>query len=412
MTTMNPERLMADLYHLRSIGRHGIGVARPAFSPADMEARRWLLGRMEEAGLDASMDGVGNVIGHSRNPGTALLVGSHTDSQPTGGWLDGALGVVYALEAARVMAADSETSAFALDVVSWSDEEGTFMGTMGSKSFCEELIDSDVERALNLRTGQSLLEALKEAGLENLPLARLDPIRHIAYLEAHVEQGPYLEAEKKLLGVVTAIVGIRTFTIKFSGEQNHAGTTPMSCRKDAGMTLIKTAGLLDQELAKLAGPRSVWTVGRVVFEPGVPSVIPGKAELSLQFRDTDEAVLDRMRKGAERVVMEVNRMGPVTASIEPAFPEVAPAVMDEGIRRRLEEAAENHAPGAWNVMPSGAGHDAQVLARHIPAGMLFIPSIGGISHDIAEDTSEEDIIRGCRAFVEAARGVLEEVQSR
>jgi len=407
MITINPERLMSDLYHLRSIGRHGTGVARPAFSAADMEARRWLIGRMEEAGLDASMDGVGNVIGTSRNPGPALLLGSHTDSQPTGGWLDGALGVAYGLEAARVMAADPETSSLALDVVSWSDEEGTFMGTMGSKSFCGELNHADMDRARNVRTGQSLPEALGEAGLKNLPSARLDPSRSVAYLEAHVEQGPYLEAEKNLLGVVTAIVGIRTFTIRFSGEQNHAGTTPMPYRKDAGMALIRAAVLLDQELAGLAGPRSVWTLGRVVFDPGVPSVIPGKAELSLQFRDTDEAVLDRMRKGAERVVADVNQTGPVKVSIEPSFPEVDPAVMNEGIRKQLEKAAEDVAPGAWNAMPSGAGHDAQVLARHIPAGMLFIPSIGGISHDIAEDTAEEDIIRGCRAFVQAARSVLE-----
>jgi N-carbamoyl-L-amino-acid hydrolase len=410
MTSINPERLMSDLYHLRSIGRLGTGVARPAFSGADIEARRWLLGRMEEVGLNASMDGVGNVIGYSKNPGPALLLGSHTDSQPTGGWLDGALGVAYGLETARVMATDPETSSLAVDVVSWSDEEGTFMGTMGSKSFCGELNRADMERAQNLRTGQSLLEAIREAGAENLPLARLDLSHSVAYLEAHVEQGPYLEAEKKLLGVVTAIVGIRTFTIKFSGEQNHAGTTPMTYRKDAGMTLIKTAGLLDRELAGLAGPRSVWTVGRVVFDPGVPSVIPGKAELSLQFRDTDEAVLDRMRKEADRVVAEVNHSGPVEVSIEPAFPEVEPAVMDEGVRKHLEKAAENHAPGAWNVMPSGAGHDAQVLARHLPAGMLFIPSINGISHDIAEDTAEEDIIRGCQAFVQAARGVIMELK--
>ncbi|HDR14111.1 MAG TPA: M20/M25/M40 family metallo-hydrolase, partial [Desulfobacteraceae bacterium] len=262
--------------------------ARPAFSAADMEARRWLVGRMEEAGLDASIDGVGNVIGYSQNPGPALLLGSHTDSQPTGGWLNGALGVVYGLEAVRTMGADPETSSLSLDVVSCSDEEGAFMGTMGSKSFCGKLNHRDMERARNLRTGQSLLEAIAETGLENLPLARLDPSRHVAYLEAHIEQGPYLEADKKLLGVVTAIVGIRTFTIRFSGEQNHA-------------------------------------------------------------------------------------------------------------------------PGAWNAIPSGAGHDAQVLARHIPSGMLFIPSIGGISHDIAEDTSEEDTIRGCRAFVEATRGVLEAI---
>jgi beta-ureidopropionase / N-carbamoyl-L-amino-acid hydrolase len=412
MLTINPERLLSDLDHLRSFGRHGTGVARPAFSAADMEARRWLIGRMKEAGLDASIDGVGNVIGYSQNPAPTLLLGSHTDSQPTGGWLDGALGVAYGLEAVRAMAADPETSSFSLDVVSWSDEEGTFMGTMGSKSFCRTLNHGDMERARNLRTGQSLLEAIAEAGVENLPLARLDPSRHVAYLEAHIEQGPYLEAEKNLLGVVTAIVGIRTFTIRFSGEQNHAGTTPMPYRKDAGMTLIKTVGLLDQELARLAGPRSVWTVGRVVFDPGAPSVIPGKAELSLQFRDTDEAVLDRMREGAERIVAGVNHSGPVQAFIEPAFPWEEPAVMDEGIRRHLEKAAEHHAPGAWNAMPSGAGHDAQVLARHIPSGMLFIPSIGGISHDIAEDTSDEDIIRGCRAYVEAVCRVSHEMGRR
>ena len=240
MPSINPARLMAELKHLRTFGAEGTGVVRPSLSPVDMASRRWLHERMIEAGLDACIDGVGNVIGHSRNPGKALLVGSHSDTQPRGGWLDGALGVIYGLEIVRAFAEDPATLQFAVDAVAWIDEEGTYLGCLGSRSFCGVLTTEAIESAANA-DGYRLTEAITAAAVDGVPPARLEPARYVGYLEAHIEQGPYLEAADHKIGVVTSIVGIRGCRIQFRGQQNHAGTTPMPNRKDAGVGLIDFA---------------------------------------------------------------------------------------------------------------------------------------------------------------------------
>jgi N-carbamoyl-L-amino-acid hydrolase len=406
MPEINPQRLMNDLRHLRTIGKYGTGVVRPAFSTKDMEARQWLLDRMGEAGLKASMDGVGNVFGRSPNPGRGVLIGSHTDTQPQGGWLDGSLGVIYGLEIARSFAEDRRTAHFAVDAASWSDEEGTYMGMLGSRSFCDMLSLGDMERAQNHQTAQPLSAALEQAGLAGIPPMKLDPDRYAAYLEAHIEQGPHLDAQGTQLGVVTAIVGIRTFRIAFKGQQNHAGTTPMAYRQDAGVALMELAHLVNREFPTLAGSRTVWTVGHVRLEPGSPSVVPGRAEMLLQFRDTDEKILETLESKTTQIVRKVHEKGPVEVDLEEVSPRCEPAAMDTTVQECLAAAAETNAPGKWIRMPSGAGHDAQILAQGLPAGMLFIPSIGGISHDIAEDTAEEDIVRGCRTLATAAEALL------
>jgi N-carbamoyl-L-amino-acid hydrolase len=264
----------------------------------------------------------------------------------------------------------------------------------------------DMERAQNHQTAQPLLVALKQAGLAGIPTVKLDPDRYCAYLEAHVEQGPHLDAQGELLGVVTAIVGIRTFRLNFRGQQNHAGTTPMAYRKDAGAALIEFAHVINREFPTLAGPRTVWTVGHVRLEPGSPSVVPGRAEMLLQFRDTDEKILETLESKTTQIVREVHEKGSVKVDLEEVSPQCEPAAMDATIQECLAAAAETNAPGKWIRMPSGAGHDAQILAQGLPAGMLFIPSIGGISHDIAEDTAEEDIVRGCRALATATEALL------
>ena len=406
MPEIDPQRLMNDLRHLRTIGKHGTGVVRPAFSTKDMEARQWLLDRMEEAGLETTMDGVANVFGRSPHPGRGILIGSHTDTQPQGGWLDGSLGVIYGLEIARAFAQDRTTAHFAVDVASWSDEEGTYMGMLGSRSFCGKLSLDDMQKAQNHQTDQFLPAALEQAGLTGIPTVKLDPHRYGAYLEAHVEQGPHLDVQGIRLGVVTAIVGIRTFRLTFRGQQNHAGTTPMAYRKDAGVALMKLAQVIHREFPTQAGPRTVWTIGQVRLEPGSPSVVPGRAEMLLQFRDTDELILDALAAKTADIVQKAHKQGPVEVGLEPVFPRIEPAAMDETVQECLAAAAEIHAPDNWIRMPSGAGHDAQILARSLPTGMLFIPSIGGISHDIAENTDEEDIVRGCRTLATATEALL------
>ena len=403
---IQPGRLLADLHRLRSFGATGTGVVRPSLSKADMEAREWLRQRMAEAGLDASIDGVGNVLGRSRNPGPALLLGSHSDTQPRGGWLDGALGVIYALEAARALGENAETRHLAADVVAWVDEEGTFLGCLGSQSYVGTLKDSDVAVARDA-DGLALSDAMAQAGVTALPRARLDPERERGYLEAHIEQGPFLEERGQRIGVVTTIVGIRGAIIRFEGEQNHAGTTPMDRRKDAGMALYRFATALDERFAEHRGPNTVWTMGRAVLDPGAPSIIPGSGELTLQFRDPDEARLEALEAQVQSLAEEANARGPVAVTVERSRDPIVPTVMDGGFRDDIARAAEALVPGQWAAMPSAAGHDPMVLSAHLPCAMLFIPSINGVSHDFAEDTAEADIVTGAEVFALAARNALE-----
>ena len=205
------------------------------------------MGRLAEAGLEARIDGIGTVFGRSRGKGRALLIGSHTDTQPTGGWLDGAMGVIYGLEIARALRESPDDRDFAVDVASWIDEEGTYAGFIGSRSFCGEPVAEIVARARN-RDGQRMSDALRAAEIAGAPLARMEVDRYVAYLEPHIEQGGRLEAAGKRIGVVTCIVGIVELRITFRGQQNHAGTTPMEVRRDAGAALIRFAGTIDRRV--------------------------------------------------------------------------------------------------------------------------------------------------------------------
>jgi N-carbamoyl-L-amino-acid hydrolase len=405
MPNVNADRLLADLDALRAIGAQGTGVVRPAFSAKDMEARRWLARKFEDAGLQAMIDGVGNVLGRSRRPGKALLVGSHSDTQPTGGWLDGALGVIYALEVVRALADDPATAGLAVDAISFQDEESRFVGCLGSRSFVGALPPALEAGAVD-RDGISLTDALAAAGLAATPRLRADPERYAGFLEAHIEQGPQLEDDARRIGVVSTIVGVRGLRVEFRGQQNHAGTTMMARRRDAAAALFDFAAAVNREFPRVAAARSVWTMGRVQVVPNATSIVPGYAELDLQFRDADDAVLDRFEDLAARLVAQANARSAVTVDLRPARAAIAPTKMDETLRRHLAAAAERHAPGRWVEMPSGAFHDAGIVSARLPAAMLFIPSIGGISHDFAEDSRRDDIVLGCRVLADAAASIL------
>lgn len=405
MPKINGKRLIQDLERLRSFGATGTGVVRLAFSPVDMDARGWLAQRMEEAGLSATIDGVGNVFGQSRHPGPALLIGSHTDTQPTGGWLDGALGVIYGLEIARALAECESTRHLALDVASWMDEEGSFSGFLGSRSFVGASVDDALDHARN-RDGLLLRDAIAQAGLAGRPRVQLDKTRHRAYLEPHIEQGGRLEAHGKSIGVVTTIVGIRELRLRFTGQRNHAGTTPMSIRRDAGAALVAFIGRMDEAFRQLADADTVWTVGRIDLDPGSFSIVPGSADLSLQFRDASLARLHAMKAALASLVRDFNAKEKVKVEFLDTEPPEDPVTMDAALQAQLAEAAEALAPGRWEAMPSGASHDAQVLAPHLPACMMFVPSIGGVSHDFIEDTSEADLVLGCEVAARAAADIL------
>lgn len=397
MPLTDAARFLKDLNDLRQIGKFRTGVHRPTYTPQDMESRRWLVARMEEAGLEASIDGIGNVYGRHKGPGPHLLVGSHIESQNEAGWLDGALGVVAGLELAR--------AGLPVDVVAFADEEGHYGGFIGSRSIIGELAEEEIDRLSNRYHGKPLREALREAGLEGLPRMQLEAGRHKGFLEMHIEQGTQLEKAGLRIGVVTGIVAIWQWRITLTGQQDHAGGTTMAERRDAGLSAVRLLAEIDRVFPLVCGERSTWTTGRITLDPGAASIIPGKAEVAFQFRDVSEEVLKRMEAALRSLVQESNRREKCPAVLE-VVSLSRPALCDSAMMQALADAAEATAPGTWTRMPSGAGHDAQYMAKRMPAAMLFVPSIGGISHHWAEDTKEEDLALGVEVLAQGAARYL------
>ncbi|HUD85788.1 MAG TPA: hydantoinase/carbamoylase family amidase, partial [Xanthobacteraceae bacterium] len=307
------------------------------------------------------------------------------------------------LEAARVINSDSTTGA--VEVAAWCDEEGHFGSFLGSRSYVGAVTEADIDAARDRNSDRSMREALREVGLAGRARANYEPGRHIGYLEAHIEQGETLERGDLKIGVVTSIVGIWQYRISFDGEQNHAGTTRMEIRKDAGLALARFCVGIDDSFPKLCGPRTVWTTGRITLDPGAPSIIPGHAEMLFQIRDDDIGVIDRLETRLRGMAAEVTAQGRCRVAVE-RIRTGTPALMDATFQQAIEAASVNWADGKSLRMPSAAGHDAQVLSTVMPAGMLFVPSIGGISHHWNENTADADIVTGAEVFADACRRLL------
>ena len=392
------DRFLHDLNELRQIGAFKTGVHRPTYSEVDMQSRRWLMERMREAGLEPTIDGVGNVVGRHAGPGAKLLVGSHIETQNEAGWLDGALGVVAAVALAR--------AGLPVDCIAFADEEGHYGSFIGSRSFTGLLDETEIDRLHSRYHDKTLRQALEQAGLAGLTRVQMEPGRYRGFLEMHIEQGTQLERAGHQVGVVTGIVAIWQYRIVFEGMQDHAGGTTMAERRDAGRAAVRLLSLLEQEFPRHCGPRTVWTAGRIRVEPGAASIIPGKAEVLFQFRDIEVDVLDRLDQVLRRAVQEINRTDRCTAELQ-VMSQSRPALCDPALQACLAGAAEALTPGRWQHMPSGAGHDAQYMARQMPSAMLFVQSIGGISHHWAEDTAPDELAMGLRVLVEGARRFLE-----
>ncbi len=398
MPQIDADRFLQDLNDLRKIGEYKTGVHRPTYSPQDMESRRWLMDRLAECGLEPSIDGIGNVYGRHKGNGPHLLVGSHIETQNQAGWLDGALGVVAGVALAR--------AGLPVDVCAFADEEGHFEGGfLGSRSIIGELSEAEIDRSRSRNDGQPLRDALAAAGLAGKPRMQLEPGRHKGFFEMHIEQGTQLESAGLRLGVVTGIVAIWQWQLRFQGQQDHAGGTTMAERRDAGLSAVRLLAAIDQEFPRVCGPRSVWTTGHIALKPGAPSIIPGEAEVLFQFRDVEVPVLERLEATLRSLVNESNRREKCPATLS-QMSRATPAICDPAMMAAMEAAASQHAAGLWQRMPSGAGHDAQYIAKRMPASMLFVPSIGGISHHWAEDTKEADLALGCQVLADAAEKYL------
>ena len=386
-------RFLADLHSLRAFGASGVGkgVVRPAFSEADIAARKWLAGRMSEAGLRVEVDALGNVFGLAE--GRSLLMGSHSDSQPEGGWLDGALGVIAALEVARVCPGVS--------VVSFQDEEGRFGGLTGSSVWSGYTAQEDADREVDLN-GLSLAEARQQ--ISNMVTGPVDPGQFDGFIELHIEQGLTLHAAGDQIGVVTDIVGTRQVEITFEGQQNHAGTTQMHLRRDAVQAMVGYLAVLNDRFRNVVTPTTVWTTGQVQVHPNASSIVPGKVTFSVQWRDADAERLRRMEQIVREVAVETAAQHDVQVAIGPMW-ELEPTAMDVGLRQALETGAEMVSSGKWRQMPSGALHDATNVARLMPVAMLFVPSIDGISHAFEEDTDEADLVAGLEVLAKAVNAL-------
>ena len=391
---INAERLLADLHHLRSFGASGVGkgVVRPAYSAPDIAARRWLAARFAEAGLRVQVDEMGNLFGLSEGP--SLLMGSHSDSQPEGGWLDGALGVIAALEVAR---RSHEVGGPAISVVSFQDEEGRFGVTTGSAVWSGHLALADADLLID-HAGVTLAEARKAVAA--MVTGRVDAAQFSGFIELHIEQGPTLDQSGEQIGIVTDIVGIRDMKVTFEGQQNHAGTTPMHLRKDAFQAVSAFNTLLNDRLRNVVTPRTVWTIGHVSLHPNASSIVPGKAVFSMQWRDGDADRLAWMEQIIRETAHEIARERGMALEFGPLLG-LEPVAMDARLRQALADAAQKVAPGKWRDMPSGALHDATNVSQLMPVAMLFVPSIGGISHAFQEDTDEADLVAGVSVLAQA-----------
>lgn len=374
------------------------GVSRLAYSEADRRGREYVFGLMQQAKLDVSIDAAGNIIG--RRAGSdqnlkPLLFGSHTDSVPEGGNYDGDVGSLGAIEVVQTLAENNLTRRHPLEVVIFQNEEG---GLIGSRAMNGELTEKELD--LVSRSGKTIREGIKFIGGDPAKLSSVKRNRGdiAAYLELHIEQGGILEAEKIDIGVVEGIVGINWWDVTIEGFANHAGTTPMNNRQDALLAAAKFIQAVNRIVTSIPG-RQVGTVGRLQALPGVPNVIPGKVILSLELRDLDAAKIQMLYQKIRTEADQIARASKTAFDFKEINVNI-PAPTDARIRSLIDQSAKELGLST-KQMPSGAGHDAQDMARLAPVGMIFIPSIGGISHSPKEFSRPQDITNGANVLLHA-----------
>jgi len=414
--TINKRRLMRDL---NAIGRIGIGshgaVTRLVFSVKELRSRQLLIHLLRQAGLKITIDAIGNIFG--RLDGTdpkapAVLAGSHLDTVIHGGKYDGPVGVIGALEAVRTIRENNLSVRAPLEVVCFVGEESSRFGysTLGSSLVAGEVHPKDLTNAVD-QQGTKLEDVLASLGISrrNLASIKRNPKSVRAYLELHIEQGPILEAKNKRIGLVTAIAAPSRFRIVFTGQADHSGTTPMEMRKDAlaaSAQIIEYVETICQKFSSLAKGRVVGTVGAIKIEPGVINAVPGRAELSVDIRSISRAAkarVSRMVKERARTIAQRRSLGVAILPIR----EESPVPLDKRLLRMTRGICDEKNID-YEIMPSGAGHDAMQMAKVAPAGMIFIPSQRGISHNPLEWTAPEDICLGAQLLMETMIRVANE----
>ncbi|MGB5133496.1 MAG: Zn-dependent hydrolase [Steroidobacteraceae bacterium] len=400
----NAARIEERIVALSAFGANpGGGVSRVAFSDADIAGREYIKSLMRQAGLDVRVDTAGNIIGRREGSDSSLppiMLGSHIDSVPGGGNFDGDLGVIGAIEVAQLLHEQRLATRHPLEVVSFTDEEG---GLVGSVAMTRPIGAGALD--VMSHSGKTVRDGIRAVGgdPDRLESSRRKTGDLKAFIELHIEQGAILEEEGVDVGVVEGIVGIRWWDVTVEGVANHAGTTPMNRRRDALLGAAELALAVNRVATGMAG-RQVATVGKIRAEPGAPNVIPGKVVLSLEIRDLSsdkmQLVFDAIASEAEKIAAA--RQTPIHfTEIEVAL---APAPTDERMRRIIARAASSLGL-SHKLMPSGAGHDAQDMAHIAPTGMIFVPSVGGISHSPKEYTSRADMANGVNVLLRTALAI-------
>ena len=399
---INAARLNQTLDELGKFGETPEGMDRLAFSPADVESREYTIGLMREAGLEVRIDTAGNII--ARRAGaddslSAIAMGSHTDTVPLGGKYDGALGVMGAIEVIKTLAENGHITRHPLEAIVFTNEEGTrfHRWLIGSRAMAgmlepEDLVAVDAE-------GVTLAQRMGDIGgdLSRVSEATRKPGDLAAYFELHIEQGPYLYRSGTPIGVVTGITGRGVFEVDIEGMSNHAGTTPMGERRDA----LVAASKLVVQVQRMAAEDEICrvaTAGALDVLPNAVNVVPGRATVGVEIRDLDMAALEAAERELNRMARESEEQDGVEISINRhRFTDAVPITPD--MQGWVGEAAER-AGFEWERVPSGAGHDAQAIATIAPMAMVFVPSVGGISHAIEEYSSPEDCANGAQVLLE------------
>jgi beta-ureidopropionase / N-carbamoyl-L-amino-acid hydrolase len=398
---VNAERLREDIDALARIGLHeDQGIYRMAFSEGDIAGRDWFRQRIEDSGLGFYQDGAANLYARLNWDDNipSVMAGSHLDTVPGAGHLDGALGVVCALEALRVLQETGVDLKYPLEAVAFSDEEGRFGGLFGSQSVAGLVTPEYLHNASDLE-GITLSAAMAERGLDVREAlhAQRPPDSIHAYVELHIEQGPVLDRKGLSIGIVDAITGLFKWEITLSGAANHAGTTPMDMRADAFQGLAEFAGQVERVLSEYGSPQSRATIGRVELKPGAANVIPGQAVFSLDVRDTDPHILDDLGKALRRTLSAIARRRDLMFEFV-VLSEIAPVKCAAMVLDAIE-ASVNTLKLPSTHLSSGAAHDAQIIASIAPTGMIFVPSKEGRSHSAAEWTAWNDIEAGANTLL-------------
>ncbi len=393
MLGINEDRLLSDLNELAQIGATADGgVNRPALTADDIRARAWYQRTISEAGLDYAMDGAGNqsAILYSDPPSEKrILAGSHLDTVPNGGRYDGSLGVLVAFEALRTLKDRGITPAFTMEAVNFTDEESAIMGLMGSRAVSGQLTMEDFQRCK--LDADELTRRFNAIGItrESMLAARRNDV--LAWVELHIEQGTRLETSGSDIGVVNAIVGIRSLLVTFQGEAAHAGTKPMNLRRDALWGASQFVLRARQHVMNNYTP-GVCNIGVISAKPGAFNIVPAEVKFALEFRHGSNDEMDAMQSDLVGLLESCAAEFDLTSSYE-ATPPVHPALMSETVMGAIERAAETLGLSNGRML-SFAGHDTQNMATIAPSAMYFVPSVKGISHNPNEYTSDADCIKG------------------